>query len=866
MVAAKHSSRRPRGQTGQRELSGLAKQLVPSVMPLAPLPMLCTLVAEPFDNPAWIFEPKYDGLRVLARFDGQDLTLLSRNQASQNFQFPEIVEALHDSLTRPAIVDGEIVCLDDEGRSSFRAIQQRFHLTNPRDVEARRQKHPAYLYLFDLLYLDEYDLSTLPLIERKDLLRQVVHSSDRVRWTEYQPEHGRRLWRAACQDGSEGIIGKHRDSRYMQGRSSWWVKIKCIGRQEFVIGGFTDPQRSRVGLGALLVGYYSDDGQQLIYAGKVGTGYTTETLLDLRQRLDALERRRSPFDSGDPPRGGSVHWVEPELVAEIAFAEWTQHGSLRQPRFEGLRPDKKPSECRRERPKPPTIRRSAQASDPQPLSPAPGEPTMALEEYRKKRDFRKTSEPKARSGKPHHQPIFVVQEHHARRLHYDFRLEADGVLKSWAVPKEPAMDSAQKRLAVHVEDHPLDYADFAGTIPEVQYGAGVVHIWDRGTYENLLADKPVPQDVTAGIEAGRLEFVLHGKKLRGRFALIRMHGRARGKDNWLLIKMKDEWARPESEGDGRSAPKRKAKSAGKAEPSQTRPRASRPPQEGVNFTHVDKLIYPDAGITKGDVLDYYLRIAPRLLPFLRDRPATLERLPEGLGNNGRVPHFWQKNVPPSYPDWIARADLPSGRDATVHYALVNDLQTLLYLVNQGTLNFHVWLSRTSSLDRPDFVLFDLDRGEADFADVVAIARELHTILKGEGTKAVVKTSGKTGLHVLVPWAISDYDEARAWAEAIAARVVEALPDQATTTRSKAARGRRVYVDVMQNVKGQLVVPPYVLRPVPGAPVSTPLIWREVTTALDPGQFNLKSIFRRLARQKRDPMYELLRALRRTANA
>src|SRR5207248_2956227 len=143
---------------------------------------------------------------------------------------------------------------------------------------------------------------------------------------------------------------KHRASRYAGGRSAWWVKVKCLGRQEFVIGGFTDPQRSRVGLGALLVGYYGDDGRRLIYAGKVGTGYTNEMLLDLRARLGRLEQPGCPFDAGDPPTGEHVHWVRPRLVAEIAFGEWTQNGMLRQPRFEGLRPDKSPKQCRRERP------------------------------------------------------------------------------------------------------------------------------------------------------------------------------------------------------------------------------------------------------------------------------------------------------------------------------------------------------------------------------------------------------------------------------------------------------------------------------------------------------------------------------------
>jgi bifunctional non-homologous end joining protein LigD len=489
---------------------------------------------------------------------------------------------------------------------------------------------------------------------------------------------------------------------------------------------------------------------------------------------------------------------------------------------------------------------------------------MSLELYRAKRDFHKTPEPAPQPAKSQRQPIFVVQEHHASRLHHDFRLEADGVLKSWAVPKEPSLDPAQKRLAVHVEDHPLSYAKFKGTIPEGQYGAGTVTIWDHGTYENLMADKPVPQTVTEGIDTGRLEFALHGKKLRGRFALIRMRGR--GKDNWLLIKMRDEFAR-----DAAASANGSAARAPKAKRSQPAPRQARAPRfvdrpgGRVALTHGDKVLYPDEGYTKADVFAFYRRIAPRLLPYLRDRPVTLERLPEGLGDSGK-PHFWQKDTPDYYPDWIPRVELPGGKGKTVRYALVNDVDTLLYLVNQGALTFHVWFSRVQDLDRPDFVLFDLDPGEATFSDAVAVAQQLHQALKEEGEQAYLKTSGKTGLHVLVPWdAEGGYDEARAWAEGVARRVVEALPGQATLERSKAKRGGRVYVDVMQNARGRHAVPPYVLRPVPGAPVSTPLSWRELSPGLDPKRFNLRTVFSRLARQKADPMKGLLRGFHRATS-
>lgn len=502
--------------------------------------------------------------------------------------------------------------------------------------------------------------------------------------------------------------------------------------------------------------------------------------------------------------------------------------------------------------------------------------TGALDPYRAKRAFEHTPEPPPMlvptAPREGHQPIFVVQEHHASRLHYDFRLEAEGVLKSWAVPKAPSMDPAQKRLAIQVEDHPLAYATFTGTIPAGQYGAGTVTIWDQGTYDNLLADKPVPQTVTEGIEAGQLEIALHGKKLSGQFALIRLRRKARGKEHWLLIKMRDASAHPEKRVGGNVREPASANSGTSHTPPTARAqvrtptgarRISVPPKDGLTYTHTEKLMYPESGITKGDVLDFYRRIATRLLPHLRDRPATLERLPEGL-NASDAPHFWQKRTPDYYPDWIKRVELPSERGEPVQYVLVNDEATLLYLVNQGTLTFHVGFSRLADLDRPDFVLFDLDPGQASFTDAVAVAKTLHVALQAEGRTAFVKTSGKTGLHVFAPWERqADYDEARAWTLGVAQRVVDALPDQATLERSKVKRGKRVYVDVMQNAKGHHAVPPYVLRAVPGAPVSTPLRWQELTPNLDPSAYNLKTIFQRLARQQRDPMAGLLRVFVRS---
>ena len=270
----------------------------------------------------------------------------------------------------------------------------------------------------------------------------------------------------------------------------------------------------------------------------------------------------------------------------------------------------------------------------------------------------------------------------------------------------------------------------------------------------------------------------------------------------------------------------------------------------LRFTHTDKVIFPDAGLTKGDVLAFYRAIAPQLLPYLRDRPVTLERLPDGLAPGG--PRFWQKNTPDYYPAWIKRVELPTEDGKLVRYTLVNDLDALLYLVNQGALTFHVWLSRVGRLDTPDYVLFDLDPGEADFADVVTVARHLHEILAKAGVESFPTTSGKSGLHVLVPWKKKGgYDAARQWAAGIAQQLVRDLPDIATTARLKSGRRGRVYVDVIQNARGHHVVPPYVLRAVPRATVSTPLEWREVNARLNPAKFTPQVVLKRI--QRRHPL-------------
>jgi ATP-dependent DNA ligase len=280
--------------------------------------MAATLTRERFSGPEWVFEKKLDGIRLLAFKEGREVRLLSRNRLPQNGSYPEFVEAVRELEARELILDGEAT----GGWSN-------------------RQK--SGYYVFDVLWVDGRDLTSLPLDARRELLngltlRPPLYLVERL--DDAEP------WERACKEGWEGVIAKRRDSPYEHRRSPHWLKMKCEATQELVIGGFTDPQGKRVGLGALLVGYFENEA--FVFAGKVGTGFDTKLLIELRSRLDALEIQEPPFSSGTGLPRLRAHWVWPEVVVQVAFMEWTRHGKLRHPRLVGLRADKAAREVTRE--------------------------------------------------------------------------------------------------------------------------------------------------------------------------------------------------------------------------------------------------------------------------------------------------------------------------------------------------------------------------------------------------------------------------------------------------------------------------------------------------------------------------------------
>ena len=306
------------------------------------IPQLATLVKEPPSGPEWWHEIKFDGYRIGCRINGDRITLISRNGKDWTSSFPEIVEAVRRLATSDALIDGEVAVVQPDGRTSFQALQ---------NVASGAGSRASLIYfVFDLLRLDGRSIASRTLAERKAALETLVARSaaGRIRFSTHIEDNGRECLANACRLGLEGIVSKRQDRPYRPGRTSDWTKAKCSLRQEFVIGGFTEPEGMRAGLGALLIGYY--EGRRLVFSGKVGTGFTQQFATELRRKLDALEQADCPFDP-PPPRAIAkrAHWVKPALVCEASFTEWTSDGMIRHPAFQGLRTDKRPRQVHAER-------------------------------------------------------------------------------------------------------------------------------------------------------------------------------------------------------------------------------------------------------------------------------------------------------------------------------------------------------------------------------------------------------------------------------------------------------------------------------------------------------------------------------------
>ena len=585
-------------------------------------PMLATLEERVPKGDGWLFEIKWDGYRIIARIAGGDAELRSRRDQDYTERFANVAKELPKALKTPdCVVDGEVCALDEQGRPSFSAMQQ------------GKRGTPIVYYVFDLLEVEGEPLVDLPLVERRKRLEKLLDRRNRTVRLSEGFDDGEALLRAVKQQGLEGIVAKRLDSRYAVGRRTReWLKIKPGGRQEFVIAGYTKGQGRRAGaFGSLVLAVYR--GGELSYVGNCGTGFTDEEIERLLAKLRPLERETSPFPAVPKMprvRKGDVVWVEPKLVCEVDFVEWTHDGHLRAPSYQGLREDKDPGEVRREEP-------------------------MASE-------------------------------------------------------------------------------------------------------------------------------VRKGKRV-------------------------------------------------------------------LKLSNLDKPFWPEEGITKGDLLSYYRRIGPVVVPHLRDRPFTMKRYPDGW----QGPHFFQKDAPKHMPDWIpTRSYRSTSRESrqkrTIAYPLVNDELALLWMVNMGCIDLNTWYSRVDKPDRPDWVLFDLDPSpDVGFRETIQVALLVKQALDALELESFVKTSGADGIHVLVPIARRyTYGDTRDFSAIIAGALARTHRGLVTTEWSKAKR-RGVLIDSNQNGEGKTIASVYSVRPKAGAPVSTPLRWEEVKEDLDPAAFTMEAVLGRVER-------------------
>jgi bifunctional non-homologous end joining protein LigD len=650
-------------RAGRSEKDWMIHRMDPPVDPTAEAipefvkPMLAKLSMLPAVDSEWAFEVKWDGIRAITHSQPGRIHFLSRNENDVTQAYPEL-RALNQALgSHEAILDGEIVAFDERGRPTFQALQRRMHLRGEAAVRQLAKSDPVTLVLFDLLWLDGHSLMGLPYSERRKQLEELKLEGERWRTPSYQTGGGEALLAATSEQELEGIVAKRLDSRYTPGgRSGGWLKIKNSQRQELVIGGWTEGKGSRTkGIGALHLGVHDEHGE-LQYAGRVGTGFDAQELELLARFLKPLARKKTSFVGRQPPKG--AHFVEPELVCEVEFTEWTQAGTLRHPSYKGLREDKAAEEVVRE-----------QASE------------------------------LAASAKQ--------------------RAVATTKGKSKAKPKAKPRSKSKSSVGADV-------------------GA----------------------------------WLTQGREVRGGVE-VEIEGRA------------------------------------------------------VKLTNQAKVLYPKAGFTKSDLVDYYAAIAPVLLPHLHDRPLTLKRYPNGV--DGKF--FYEKQSPSHRPDWVQTVTVwsrHSKRD--IHYTLCQDLPTLVWLANLADIELHPSLSLAEEIERPTTLAFDLDPGPpATIVECCEVALDLREMFELLGLSSFAKTSGSKGLQIYLPLndpAVS-YEQTKPFAHAVAGMFQERRPELVVSAMAKTERAGKVLIDWSQNDEHKTTVNVYSMRAKVRPTVSTPLEWSEV---------------------------------------
>jgi bifunctional non-homologous end joining protein LigD len=666
--------------------------------------MLAKETIAPFSGEDWIYEIKWDGYRAIAEINMGGVKLYSRNGNSFLSSYPEIVDEL-SKLKLNAVFDGEVVVLNEEGQPDFQKLQ---------DYGLNRN-YPIHYYIFDLLELKGKKLYSLPLIERKQLLKDLIKPNEVIKYSDHIEESGEEFFELIKQKNLEGIIAKRKDSEYAPGkRTASWLKIKHNKSEEVIITGFTAPRGGRKYFGALVLGTMVNG--KLTYAGHTGSGFDGQLLKDIYAKLQPLIRDKSPF-AEKVKTNMPVTWVEPKFVCEIKFTEWTSDGILRHPIFLRLRDDKMAEDINTQL----INSREMEAEN----------TVKIMEETMAEKPVKKAAK------------------------------------KAVAKKTPPAKKEAKKASAK--EEAPKKTAP--------------------------------PQTSEKQLKKAKLSSAVEVKKAK-----------------------KVKTASPQKEVVANE--KEKIYKLGKAE---------------LKTTNRTKIFFPDEGITKGDVLDYYDAMADLIIPYLKDRPESLFRTPNGINQKG----FFHKDAGDEAPSWVQHIPLYSESvKKDIDYILCNDKATLLYLANLGCIEINPWHSRVKSLDNPDYMIIDIDPSDNNtFDQVVEAAIIVKSILDQAGAMSICKTSGASGLHVYVPLGKKyNYDQAKDFANIVCMMASEQIPEFTTLERSLSKRSKdKIYMDYLQNRKGQTIACVYSMRPKKGATVSTPLDWNEVKKGLTPQQFTLQTV-------------------------
>ena len=690
-------------------------------------PMLASAGKDTPAGPLWVFEPKYDGIRIIALVTGDAVALVTRNGHDKCRQFPEITDRLRDlarALKRELVLDGEIVALDARGEPArFQELQGRMHLADDTAVKRLSSDAPSAYVAFDIL-LDGSDalLGDTWDVRRKRLAKVMRASASPVLRistvvegspTAMLAEAHRRRW--------EGIMAKRRDCPYEPGRRvRFWQKLKIENRQELVVGGWTAPRNSRKHFGALLLGYHDTSGR-LIYAGHTGGGFSERLLDEVYARLRKLERRTSPF-TVVPKTNEQPHWTEPRIVVEVKFNEWTSAGLMRQPTFVGLRDDKDAREVVRE-----------------PVSPQAQVIATDADDTLEAIGARRQAIGRASAVKP-------------------TRVAAAKASK------------AAKKTAVRLTPN---------------------------------AKRPPPK------EAGRGKNALKSRSSAKNAEIVRQQLRA--------------------------------------EPSARHAALQVDTSTKLEVTNLGKIYFPVPKITKGQLMEFYAEVSPYLLPALQDRPLVLKRWPNGIKEGGE---FYQQKAPDKVPDGVRVEEVADDGITTQRRLIGGNLATLLYIVQLGAISTDPWSSRVQTIADADYSIIALDpMPKATFKRVINVARWVKEELDELGLEAVMKTSGASGMHIVMalPRGAS-YEISKVLAELVARRVNEKHPKETTVIRAVKSRPQdAVYVDYLQNIRGKTVASVYSARAETHASVSTPLTWSELTNDLDPRDFTIQNVPQRLKR-------------------